>query len=257
MRHLKRLARTHAAVQGTFTPLRPNLFRIDDTCNVYLIKDRRRAILIDFGAGGALDALPSLGIASVGAVLITHHHRAQVQALARAVEHGAEVWVPPIERDLFDGVDKHWQTRALDISNDVRDDRFSLLEPVRITGVVPEYRPMHFGSRIITPIPTPGHTVGSVSYLLKINRELIAFTGDLIWGRGKVWSLASTQWTYGGVEGVAATILSLLKLRDLRPDILLPSHGDPIDRPADAIEETVARLTSLLEFRNSHPRLLQ
>ena len=71
MRHLKRLARTHAAVQGTFTPLRPNLFRIDDTCNVYLIKDRRRAILIDFLTMDVMRAGCSLASVALVVALIS------------------------------------------------------------------------------------------------------------------------------------------------------------------------------------------
>ena len=46
-------------------------------------------------------------------------------------------------------------------------------------------------------------------------------------GPGQVWSLAATQWTYNGGEGLAATILSLLDLKDRQPTLLLPSHGEP------------------------------
>jgi hypothetical protein len=35
--------------------LSDNLYRLEDTCNVYLIRNGNRGTLIDFGAGGILD----------------------------------------------------------------------------------------------------------------------------------------------------------------------------------------------------------
>ena len=61
-------------------------------------------------------------------------------------------------------------------------------------------------------LPTPGHTMGSVTYLLERGGERIAFTGDLIYAPGKVWSLAATQWSYTQNEGPAMTVLSAILL---------------------------------------------
>jgi glyoxylase-like metal-dependent hydrolase (beta-lactamase superfamily II) len=182
-------------------------------------------------------------------VLMTHHHRDQAQGLPRAVAHGARIWVPPMERDLFAGVEEHWQMRETRNTYNVRQDRYSLLEAVPIAGTLPEYRAPRFGDRHFRIVPTPGHTVGSDSFITEIDGKRVAFTGDLLYGPGKVWSMAATQWTYTGAEGVAASILSLHDLKDRRPDVLLPSHGDPMDDPATAIELTSARLMDVLQFR--------
>ncbi|MGH2402712.1 MAG: MBL fold metallo-hydrolase, partial [Candidatus Limnocylindria bacterium] len=232
-----------------------HLHRLSDTCNVYLVQDGRRGILIDFGSGSAFDALDELGVDGISRVLVTHHHRDQVQGLARAAEAGIEIWVPPVEQALIGEVDDHWQARAIDNNYDVRQDRFSLLSSVPITGTVSEYRPMRIGRRTITPIPTPGHTIGSVSYLATIDGRRVAFTGDLIYAPGKVWSLAATMWSYGELPGVASTILSLLALRAEEPEMLLPSHGEPIENPIEAIDRTVAELRRMLDFRGSHVEL--
>src|SRR5262245_59939384 len=164
-----------------------HLFR--DTCNVYVLVADREAVLIDFGDGAVLDHLADFGADRVTDVLVTHHHRDQVQGLGRAVAHGARIWVPPVERDLFDKVDTHWQRRVVDNYYDLRQDRFSLLEPVPVTGVVPEYRTRRFGGVDVTTVPTPGHTLGSVSYVVDLDGRRLAFTGDLIHGPGTVWSL--------------------------------------------------------------------
>ena len=69
----------------------------------------------------------------------------------------------------------------------------------------------------------------------------LAFVGDLVHGEGRVWSLAATQWAYTGFhenagrEGVAATVLSCMQLLEHGPELLLPSHGDPVTDPPAAV----------------------
>ena len=234
--------------------LSPHLLRARDTCNVYLLRHGPDAILVDFGAGAVLDALPD-GEAPPRAVVVTHHHRDQVQGLGRAVATGMEIWVPPVERELIETVDQHWQSRAIANSYDVRQDRFSLLESVPVTGSVPEYRELELGAVRLRPVPTPGHTIGSVSYLAEVDGQRVAFVGDLLYAPGKVWSLAATMWSYGEHGGAAATILSLLALKRERLDLLLPSHGEPIRDVDAAIDRTVDELWRLLDFRGSHREL--
>ncbi len=200
-----------------------------------------------------LDHLAELGIDRVTDVLITHHHRDQVQGLHRAVAAGIRIWAPPVEQDLISGVDRHWLRRPIDNDYELRQDRFSLLEPVPITGTVPEYLTRRFGGFDLYTLPTPGHTVGSVSYFTDVGGRRLAFSGDLLYGRGKVWSLAAMQWTYTGVEGEAATILSCSAVGDQAPDLLLPSHGDPVDDPAGAIARARNRLQEIVDMRRTSP----
>jgi glyoxylase-like metal-dependent hydrolase (beta-lactamase superfamily II) len=237
--------------------LSEQLYRFENTCNVYVIRSGDEAVLIDFGDGSVLRELSALGITRVTDVLITHHHRDQAQGLVRAVEAGIRIWVPHTEQDLFRDVDAHWQARLIYNNYDVRQDRFSLLEPVPIAGALRDYATYSFGAHAFTVIPTPGHTLGSISLLAEIDGQRIDFTGDLIAAPGKVWSLSATQWTYNGAEGVAASIPSLLDLKERQPGILLPSHGEPITEPGPAIDLLVERLWQLLRARGENPRLFQ
>jgi glyoxylase-like metal-dependent hydrolase (beta-lactamase superfamily II) len=220
-----------------------------DTCNVYLLVNGTEAIAIDFGSGAVLDHLADHGIERITDVLMTHHHRDQGQGLARAAAAGIRIWVPSTERHLFDDVSTHWQTRAIDNYYDLRQDRFSLLEDVPVHAAVPEYRTTRVGGFDLLALPTPGHTLGSVSYLVTLDGRRMAFTGDLLHGAGKVWSLASMQWSYSGLEGAAASVISLDLLADRDPDLLLPSHGRPIARPAEAIAATRRNLQAMVDFR--------
>jgi glyoxylase-like metal-dependent hydrolase (beta-lactamase superfamily II) len=226
-----------------------DVFRFEDTCNVYVLRAGREATLIDFGSGDVLDHLGDLEVDRVTDILMTHHHRDQGQGLARAVSEGIRIWVPPVERDLFSAVDEHWQARPTFVDYNTRQDRFSLLESVATSGNVDEYRKRLYGGWEILTIPTPGHTVGSVTYVVEAGDRRLAFTGDLISAPGKVWSMAATQWTYSGVEGIAASILSARDVVELGVDVVLPSHGDPITEPASALGALVDRLTALLDLQ--------
>jgi glyoxylase-like metal-dependent hydrolase (beta-lactamase superfamily II) len=240
-------------MQQSYEPIAPEVYRFRDTCNVYILRSGREATLVDFGTGAVLDHLGEYGVDRVTDVLVTHHHRDQVQGLSRAVATGTRVWVPPVERDLIAGVDRHWLRRPLDNDYDLLQDRFTLLEPVTIAGVVDEYRTRRYGDFDLYTLPTPGHTVGSVTYIVEVDGSRLAFSGDLLYGDGKVWSMAAMQWTYTGVEGEAATVISCGALDDQAPDLLLPSHGEPDADPTTAISLVRSRLQEIVDMRREKP----
>lgn len=233
------------------------LYLYEDTCHVYILKRGEKAILIDFGSGEVLGHLHSIGISQVIAILLTHHHRDQAQGLWLANKRGIAIWVPDIEKDLFANVNAHWHARELDKNYNTRQDRFSVLESVSIYGTLKDYQTYQFGDLNITVLPTPGHTTGSISLLTDVGENRIAFTGDLIAGPGEVWSLAATQWTYNGGEGIPFTVLSLLSIRKKKIDMILPSHGTIMKDPTLAIDLLVERLTNLMKLRKQNPRLFQ
>jgi glyoxylase-like metal-dependent hydrolase (beta-lactamase superfamily II) len=241
-----------------FEEVFPGVFLVRDTCNVYVVRGEstgaeRTAITIDFGSGRVLDLLEELGVDRVTDVLMTHHHRDQGQGLQRAVDAGIAIHVPPVEQDLFSRVDEMWATRQFVNDYNLRQDHFSLLEPVPVAGTVPEYREHEFGAVRVRTIPTPGHTMGSVTYLIDRGGARLAFTGDLIYAPGKVWSLAATQWSYTENEGPAMAVLSCCLLQDERPDLLLPSHGSPMGDAVAALELLAARMSAYVDSRRESP----
>lgn len=245
---------------GHFTRLSKHLYRFEGICNVYVVVGdgpEPQVVLIDFGGGDVLDYLPELGVTQPGDILMTHHHRDQAQGLPRAAAEGWRIWVPRQEQELFTEVDRLWQERNVIYSYNPRQDRFSLLYSVPITGVLDDYHRYNMAGQTFTAVPTPGHTPGSLSYLAEIDGQRVVFSGDLIAAPGKLWSLAATQWTYNGAEGIAATILSVLDLKERGVDLLLPSHGAPMDAPPAAIDLLVERLWELLQYRQDNRRLFQ
>lgn len=232
------------------------LFR--DTCNVYVIvaagpDDATHGIAIDFGGGDVLSHLDELDLASLDAILMTHHHRDQGQGLFRAIELGIPVYVPPVEQDLFAAVDQMWSTRQLVNDYNLQQDRFSLIEPIPIAGTAALYREVDYGGIRVRALSTPGHTMGSVTYVVDRSDGRLAFTGDLIYAPGKVWSLAATQWSYTGNEGPAMTVLSAQLLRREAPSVLLPSHGDIMINADSSLALLAQRMQAYIDSRRIEP----
>src|SRR5262245_56447848 len=94
----KQYRRTRFAPEGGPQRLSDNLYRFEDTCNVYVVRDGNRCVLIDFGSGKILDHLRGMGITQVDWILHTHHHRDQCQGDWKAVERKIPVAVPAHEK---------------------------------------------------------------------------------------------------------------------------------------------------------------
>jgi glyoxylase-like metal-dependent hydrolase (beta-lactamase superfamily II) len=239
---------------SSLTEIVPGVFRVADTCNVYVIRGPGGdGLAIDFGDGRALDHLAEMGVARITDVLMTHHHRDQAQGLSRAAGEGIRIHVPPAERELFDDVDEMWQSRVIHNDYNLRQERFSLLTSVPVHDSVPEYRRRAYAGIDVEVLPTPGHTTGSVTYVIERDGRRLAFTGDLIYAPGKVWSLAATQWSYVENEGPAIAVLSCLQLAGRDLDLLLPSHGEPMDDPAGALRLLAGRLNEYVDSRRPYP----
>jgi glyoxylase-like metal-dependent hydrolase (beta-lactamase superfamily II) len=236
-----------------FEAVAPGVHRFADACNVYVLASGPDAVLVDAGTGDVFETLAELGVERVTDVVVTHHHRDSVQGLPRAAAAGARIWVPPVERGLIEGASAHWQERPLENDYDLREDRFSLLASVPVAGVVDEYRARAYGAVELYALPTPGHTPGSVTYLLELDGRRLAFCGDLVHAGGKVPSLAATQWSYSGAEGLAATHVSCAVLAAREPDLLLPGHGPVVDDPGGELAAVRDRVGELFRLRLEQP----
>ena len=102
-----------------------HLYRLQDTCNVYLITDGDAGLLIDSGSGAILNHLEAAGVKNVEWVLHTHHHRDQCSGTPQLRERGARVAVPEYERHLFDRAELFWQTRRIYDNYDDRNNFFA------------------------------------------------------------------------------------------------------------------------------------
>ena len=225
-----------------------HLYLYQDTCNVYAIVRDGHAVLIDFGSGGVLDNLEAIGVSQVDAILHTHHHRDQCQGDPLAVRANIPIWVPEHERRLFDQVELYWAQKQLYDMYNVRNTYFSLTHNVPVAGALVDFGTWSWRGYEFYILPTPGHSLGSISIIVDVDGEHLAFTGDLIYGAGQVQTLYDLQYNYGAMDGIEFAVLSLANLARRRPHRLLPSHGAPLDDPEAALRQTRNNLASYYQL---------
>lgn len=216
------------------------------------------ALLMRDGAVLAIGGDPRANAAPVERVLFTHHRRDVVWAGAAVLARGTAATIPAAERNQFSGTNSFWQFFAENRFHDyVQPTTKVAVEPVNATDTVANGSIVAWRGLELRVLATPGYTRGAVSYLLDIDGKRIAFTGDLIYGDGRLLDLYSLQDAipearamayHGFMSRAGPLIASLRSLADQRPDILIPSRGPVIDRPEEAIERLVDRLQSV--YRN-------
>jgi glyoxylase-like metal-dependent hydrolase (beta-lactamase superfamily II) len=188
-------------------------------------------------------------------VLFTHARRDVVWAGRDLVREGAEAVVPRGEAAFFTRVDSCW--------NDFRESRYHdysqqstkwLSSPLVASRRVGGGDTIQWHGIPIRVIDSRGYTRGAVSYLVRIDGLDVAFTGDLIYGDGKIMDLYSTQdqirevkvrGYHGYASRIADLISSLERLASLDPDLLVPVHGPVIEEPGEAIGKLIGRLRQL------------
>ena len=232
-----------------------DVFVIADTVNVGAVRDGSRILLIDFGSGAAGRELRDAGQGSVERILLTHHHRDQAYGLLSLSGPLPVVWVPAAERPWFDAVESYWSDpKSRWHLYDFHPHRLMLTQSVPVAGVLEDGQSFSWGSSAIRAISTPGHTTGSMSYLVQSNGKRILFCGDLLYEGGRVWDLHSLQKAegpvsdYHGFLGARKQLLeSLKKVKDLAPDLIVPSHGPIVPDPARCVDLLRDRLEALYE----------
>ncbi len=228
--------------------LSDNLFLFRDTCNVFLLKDGDRGLLLDFGSGAVLEHLAEAGVTKVDWLLHTHHHRDQCQGDHRAIGARIPIAVPSHERHYFDDAENFWRNRRVYHLYNVRNDFFTITQNIAVDRDLRDYEVFRWGPYELFVLPTPAHTLGSVTLLAQVDGRKVAFSGDLVHSPGKVQNLYDLQYNYGQVDGVDFAVNSLTRLREAGPELVCPSHGQPFASPAGGLDELIAKLKNWFRF---------
>jgi glyoxylase-like metal-dependent hydrolase (beta-lactamase superfamily II) len=185
------------------------------------------ALLIDFGSGSVMNALHSIGIRKVGWILHTDFHRDNNQGDELAKNQGVKIAVPKSERRYFDRVEDFWNAKKVFHLYDMRDEFMARRQNIAVDDELTPGSIFTWNGIDLQVIGTPGHTEGSVSFKLVSGGETLLFCGGLVASAGKIPTMHDLEWDYVGTHGLLAEIRSLNSVRDIAPDILLPSHGSP------------------------------
>jgi glyoxylase-like metal-dependent hydrolase (beta-lactamase superfamily II) len=230
-----------AFINSSLFQILPNIYVYKDICNVYVLKSGNSALLIDAGSGNIASHLNEIGVDKVEWILHTHYHRDQCIGSSVLNKSGAKIAISEKEADL--------------LNRDEKTSPFKLPETLLLNGELPGWgkrlapfqsvetdKSLTDGEEFvwnqykIKIIDTPGHTEGSISFLVEVDGKRLCFTGDLIMKGGHVRDLYSMQWVYLQNPGIAASISSLSKLDEINANVLLPSHGEIISSPAEDIK---------------------
>ncbi|MBI1378237.1 MAG: MBL fold metallo-hydrolase [Frankiales bacterium] len=195
--------------------------------HVYLVADGGDAVLVDAGCGLQTAAIAArvaaAGVApgTVSRILLTHAHADHAAgALGLAEALGARVCASEaVAAVLADGDE---------VASGLRDARAAGTYPpeVRLSPtpveVLADGDELAVGSLVITVLETPGHADGHLVYLLHGPGGRAAFTGDLVFSRGRVAVLSTPD------SRPVQIGESIRRLSRHDPDTLLPGHGSVV-----------------------------
>ena len=234
-------------MQSHFSQLSEHLYVHHGHVNTGILRDGDRALLID-PSGTTLHAtLAELGITDVEQILFTHHHRDSTAGFPRS--DNVRVGVPAKEAAWFSEVDTFWDDPKYrwHLYN-YHPHNLMLANSISVVDEYVEGMQFEWGRASLTVLETPGHTDGSVTYLIDVDGERFAFSGDLIYDEGQLWELYSLQKgqqtsDYHGFLGARDELTeSLGKIREASPTALIPTHGVVMSDPNRAIDALLQQL---------------
>jgi glyoxylase-like metal-dependent hydrolase (beta-lactamase superfamily II) len=234
---------------GRLIQISPHLFMFKDTSNVFAVVAGDAGLIIDAGSGQILEALKAVGVEKVEWILHTHHHRDQCWGDWQLIEHGAKVAVPEYELYLFEHAETFWETKRIYDNYNARNTFLSVGRDIHVAATLNDYDTFDWRGYSFYVLPAKGHTNGSSALIADIDGQRVAFTGDLMIKGGKLYQLHAMEYDYGDMKGVPYTIQSIQALRKQNPQLMLPSHGEPIDDPLGDIDRLQQRLMALVDLQ--------
>jgi glyoxylase-like metal-dependent hydrolase (beta-lactamase superfamily II) len=225
--------------------------------SVFLEKDAVNGVLIERnGERLVVYGDPSGKVKKADMVLFTHFRRDVVWAGRNLVNSGSQAIVPAMEKNYFTNGDS-----VRTVFNRTRfHDYYCQTTKIGMSGSVGS-RFVRGGDLVkwqnidIKVLDTPGYTRGSVSYIADIDGKRYAFTGDLIYGDGRIMDLYSFQdslRSIGGYHGYAVRlgqlVASLQLIARQKPDLIIPCRGPVITEPLVSIQKLIERIQSV--YRN-------
>ncbi|MDE0010162.1 MAG: MBL fold metallo-hydrolase [Candidatus Poribacteria bacterium] len=234
-------------MQTRFSQLSHHLYVHHGHVNTGILCDGNRALLIDPSGTNLHTTLAELGITSIEQILFTHHHRDSTAGFS--IPNNARVGVPAKEATWFAEVETFWNDPQYrwHLYN-YHPHNLMLADAIRVDDTHTEGAEIKWGPASLEGLETPGHTDESVTYLVDVDGERFAFTGDLIYDEGMLWELYSLQKgeqtsDYHGFLGARAELTkSLEKVRRASPTALIPTHGVVMNNPDGAIDSLLQQL---------------
>jgi|YelNatPaOPRAMG01_1025707.scaffolds.fasta_scaffold78501_1 glyoxylase-like metal-dependent hydrolase (beta-lactamase superfamily II) len=201
----------------------PEIQMIKNYSNSFVVVFKDYCVLIDAGmdkkAEEIVEAIRKTGKKPKFA-LITHAHLDHINGLARIKEEYPELIIASSqeEKNAVEG-------KEMILPKGMKGLFFKIFSPfigyrgVKVDRILKEENFENF-----KVIATPGHTKGSLSFLLKISGKNALFAGDLILNKENKLCLAPEEFNFDKNQ----IIESLKKISEIKIDFLFPGHGEAI-----------------------------
>jgi glyoxylase-like metal-dependent hydrolase (beta-lactamase superfamily II) len=198
---------------------------------------------------------PSDRIPAPEVVLLTHARRDVTWAARNLARQGSRIVAPEREVEYLSQPGKFWAELREKRFHDYAQQTTKVpIEPMPVSRTVKGGDLIAWGNLSIRVLDTPGYTPGSVSYLVELEGQKVAFTGDLIRDDGKLQDLFSLQDAIpeakiGGYHGWAGRLGELMASLDRiaaeKPDWLVPLRGPVIRDPTVALGRLRGRIRAV------------
>lgn len=224
------------------------IYRLQSSCNTYVIKRQDRAILIDVGDASVLERLDEIGVNHVDWVLMTSHHRERCQGIEHVDRQQTRIAAPQGEAELFENPlafrkwyptlgDKHSVYGA----SYVRPPQIAIALDKHLSGG----ESFAWQGIELQCLETPGNSPGGLTLMLDVAEKRVAFSGGLIHDGARMVNWFDTEWDYGFAKGLDTLIESVSLLIQQQADLLLPVEGPVVGDPDEQLPWYHAKLVAL------------
>jgi len=226
------------------------VFALRDSCQVYAVRGADGEwLVINAGTGRAAAALEALGSKAGITVALTHHFRDHTAGASAFRRKGAKVAGPWHDREHLSDGQRAMRTKQVLYLYDLTWDHFGPLEPLVVDRWLMDYEIIKLAGLTIEVVPTPGVTLGASTYLVTTARgRRLAFVGELMASPGRVPRLSPLQYNYNDLTGLENVLLSWERVAAKRPDLILPSLGEPFtdcEGAGDRLRENARRFEAV------------
>ena len=219
--------------------------------NVYLLSGGEELALVDAGAGPGedriLENVRSLGYepGRIGHIFLTHAHADHAGGAASLAERlGARVYLSELEREALENADEEALGLSIARRNGYYPEDYRL-RPCKVNVTLRGDERLRCGDLDLAVIPTPGHSAGSVCFLVDTEEGAALFAGDTVFAGGRISLIVAPG------SDLLAMQESVTHLGGLNVTSLLPGHGIfPLEGGQGHIDQAIQAFSTMLPPRS-------
>ena len=206
----------------------------------------------------AVYGVPTQTLEPVEWLLIPQGRRDTAFTAGEALARGTRLIAPAREKYWLEQPHDFWRDFVKNRFHDYNQQTTKILaSPLTVERWVVDADRIDWQGLSFTVLETPGFTRGAATYVVEVDGQRLAFTGDLIYGDGQILDLYSFQDAipaaqirgyHGYASRLSELVTSLRKVAEQKPTLLIPARGPVIRDPVAAIGRLIERVQA--QYRN-------